>query len=71
MAKSITTENGTTVSIINCKVILDHAESPEDLRNIEAGRIVFEGHGFQPAPFFPGAMSSETLRAIADLMEGK
>lgn len=71
MAKSITTEHGTTVSIINGKVILDHPEAPKGDRNIEAGRIVFEGHGFQPAPFLPGAMTADTLRAIADLMEGK
>ena len=71
MAKSITTSTGTTVSITEGKVILEHPEAPKDMRVIEVGRIVFEGTGFQPAPFFPGAMATETLRAIADLMEGK
>jgi len=49
-------------------IILDHPDAPADMRNLEVGRVV-EG-GFQPAPFLAAGMRPETLRAIADLIDG-
>ena len=82
---TITTSTGTTVTLSTCTlgtdverpdetefdtvVILDNPAAPDDARRVEAGRIVFDGHGFQPVSFFPAALSVEVLRAIADLME--
>lgn len=69
----IVTSAGTTVSLEvrdgEKVVILEVPDAPVNLRSLEAGRIVFEGQGFQPAPFFPGALRPEVLRAIADLIE--
>lgn len=82
---SITTSTGTTVTLTtraygtavehaderegDVVVILDNPAAPDSDRHVEAGRIVYDGRGFQPAPFFPAALSIEVLRAIADLME--
>lgn len=70
---SITTSTGTTVSLEqdgeNTLVILAAPDAPEDMRRIEAGRLVYNNAGFQPAFFFPGALSVEVLRAIATLIE--
>lgn len=82
---SITTSTGTTVTLTtrtfgtavehldeterDTVVVLDNPAAPDDARHVEAGRIVFDGRGFQPVPFFPAALSVEVLRAIADLME--
>lgn len=71
MADSITTAEGTTVTFTGDKVFLTHPEAPADVQDIEAGRIVYEGHGFQPAPLFPGALRPSVLRAIADLIENR
>ena len=69
----ITTSSGTTVDVQKIDgeqvIILDHPDAPEDMRNIEAGRIV-EGMGFQPAPFALFALRPEVLRVIAGLVEG-
>lgn len=69
MAKSITTDSGTTVTITEGKVILEHPDAPEDMRTIEVGRTVYDGTGFQPASFFPAALRPAVLRAIADLID--
>lgn len=70
----ITTSTGTTIhtapSEHGTMIILDHPAAPDDMRCIEAGRIV-EGGGFQPAPFAVWAASPETLRAIADLIDAQ
>ena len=68
---TVTTATGSTVSINerdgNAYVVLDHAAAPDDMRHLEAGRVV-DG-GFQPAPFSAYGLSPTTLRAIADLLE--
>ncbi|TLK56284.1 hypothetical protein [Glutamicibacter sp. V16R2B1] len=69
MARSITTDEGTTVTLTDGKVFLTHPEAPVDMRGIQAGRAVCHGQGFQPAPLFPGALRPSVLRAIADLIE--
>ncbi|WP_311208754.1 MULTISPECIES: hypothetical protein [unclassified Aeromicrobium] len=71
----ITTSTGTTIttepSPAGELVILSSPDAPADLRTIEAGRFATfgDGLGFQPAPFFPGVLSAETLRGIAELLE--
>lgn len=69
----ITTSTGATVRVDTIDeqtvIILDHPAAPDDMRNLEAGRIV-EGMGFQPAPFAEYALRPEMLRAIADLVDG-
>lgn len=68
-----TTSTGTTVRLTarrrdgDVLVILDNPASPADMRNTEAGRVI-EG-AFQPAPFSPFALTPETLRAIADVLD--
>lgn len=68
-----TTSGGTTVRVVTHEttgdrvVILDHRDAPDDMRNTEAGRVL-DG-GFQPAPFVAWALTPNTLRAIADLVE--
>lgn len=68
-----TTPGGTTVTLTNPgygnrEIVLDHPDAPADLRNIVAGRII-DG-GFQtPIIGQPIAMSPDSLRAIADLIE--
>lgn len=68
-----TTPGGTSVTLKESEygdreVILDHPHAPEDLRDVVVGRVV-DG-GYQP-PFMPPpvAMSPDSLRAIADLIE--
>ncbi|MGN6403529.1 hypothetical protein [Sinomonas sp.] len=65
--------NGTTVSLKPSKdgplVVLDHPDAPDDMRNIEAGRIILGS--YQPKPFCEFGLRSETLRAIADLIEAR
>jgi hypothetical protein len=67
----ITTPSGTTVDVKQVDglhvVILDNPAAPDDMRNVEAGRIT-EG-GFQPAMLSAFGMSPTVLRAIADLIE--
>lgn len=69
---TITLSTGGTVRLAqrsgDTVIILDDPAAPEDLRNTEAGRIIMGG--FQPAPFAAIAVRPETLRAIADLVEG-
>jgi hypothetical protein len=71
MAATVITSTGTTVtlepSVHGPLVILDNPNAPADMRNIEAGRIT-DG-GYQSAPFSLGALTPETLRAIAHLIE--
>ena len=73
--KTITTSIGTTVTLKDSEhgslVVLDHPDAPDDMRNLEAGRLArFSGDwGFQPAMFSEGLIGPETLRAIADLIE--
>jgi hypothetical protein len=68
---NIALSNGTILSLdtegANVLVLLDHPDAPEDMRNVEAGRII--GGHFQPMPFVNFGMSPEALRAIADLVE--
>ena len=69
---SITTSTGTTVAIIqgpqgDSLVMANNPAAPPDLRDREVGRVI--GGGFQPAMFAPWALTPETLRAIADLIE--
>lgn len=54
-------------------VVLHNPDAPDAFKRIEAGRIITmsSGVGFQPAPFLAGLFSPETLRTIADLMEGE
>lgn len=67
----ITTSSGTTISIVSSDgmqlVIADNPAAPEDMRNRELGRVIYGG--FQPAPFAAWGMTTETLRAIADLID--
>jgi len=72
---SITTGGGTTVTLEACcpacvvtVITLDHTEAPDDMRNLEVGRVTDSG-GFQPHPRAEFAMSPEVLRAIADLID--
>ena len=68
---TITTSNGTTVATEvrhgDTVVILDNPEAPDGMRNCEVGRVI-DG-GFQPAAFCAWALSSETLRAIAQAID--
>lgn len=69
---SITTSTGTTIHTVpsthGTLVILGHPDdAPDYMHPLEAGRI--KDGGFQPAPFMLGALSPETLRAIADLID--
>lgn len=71
-AHSVELDSGTTVSLQHVegeewRVILGAPDAPADLRDYEAGRVI--GGGFQPAPFMPAALSAETLRTIAQLIE--
>ena len=71
----ITTSAGISVWVVTRRatgeriIILDHPEAPKDMRWTEAGRII-SGH-FQPAEPVDFAMSTEVLRAIADLMDAE
>lgn len=69
---TITTSHGTTIDVKETEhgtiVVLGNPAAPEDMRSIEAGRII--NGGFQPAPFSFGAFRPEVLRVIADLIEG-
>lgn len=73
----ITLSNGTTVDVKQVDgdqvVILDNPQAPDNMRNVEAGRIVDFGgaSGFQPAPFALYALRPEALRVIAGLVEGE
>ena len=73
MSGHVQISTGAVVSLednsVNTVIMLRDANAPEDMREIEAGRIVCDGRGFQPAMFFPGALRPEVLRAIADLIE--
>jgi len=75
MTATITTSTGTTISCLSGAdgelVMLTNPDAPADLRTIEAGRLArhLDTVGFQPAPFFPAALSAEVLRGIADLLE--
>lgn len=68
-----TMSNGTTITLESHPpvegliVFLGHPDAPEDMRSVEAGRIL-KG-GFQPAIFAAFTMRPEVLRAIADLIE--
>lgn len=67
-----TTEKGTVITVSpsregNHVVTLDHPDAPADMRGVLAGRII-DG-GYQPAIFAAWAMSPDTLRALADLIE--
>lgn len=65
------TDAGTTITVEerdgNQLVMLAAPDAPEDMRITEAGRII--GGGFQPAMFFPAALSPSALRIIAYLIE--
>lgn len=68
----VQTSVGGTVSLVAgpddlLLVVLDHPEAPEDMRHLEAGRIIHGG--FQPAPFAEYGLRPETLRIIAALIE--
>lgn len=68
-----TTPGGTTVTLKESEygdqeIWLDHPDAPADLRDLVVGRII-DG-GFQtPVLSRPIAMSPDSLRAIADLIE--
>lgn len=68
-AQPITTDHGTTVDLVHeageTVVVLSAEDAPTNV----AGRLVYDGTGFQPAPFAPFAMRPDVLRAIADLIE--
>jgi hypothetical protein len=74
---TITTSNGTTVSIKDDGhgervVVLENDTVPAHMRRTEAGRVVdVDGVGFQPHPFAAWALRPEALRAIADLLEAE
>lgn len=66
--ESITTGHGTTVVIDEFdRIFLAHADAPEDMRNLEAGRVL--NGGFQPIMFPQYALRPDALRAIATLTE--
>lgn len=66
--ESITTEHGTTVVLDEFdRIFLAHPDAPEDMRNLEAGRIL--NGGFQPIMFPQYALRPAVLRAIAELTE--
>lgn len=71
--ETITTESGTTMHLEerhgDTLVIFDHPDAPAEARHQEVGRLVYDGAGFQPAPFCPVAFRPETLRALANLLE--
>lgn len=67
--RSITTPNGTTVSLEQVDGETRVFLTASDMPRIEAGRLVYDGKGFQPAPFAAVALRPTALRAIADLME--
>lgn len=71
MSKHITS-TGTTVSVEDAHgdrvVILDNPAAPDDT-HLESGRIV-DG-GYQPAFMAAWALTPETLRIIADLIEAE
>lgn len=73
MSGHVQISTGAVVSLeengVNTVIMIYDAAAPGDMRAIEAGRVVYAGAGFQPAPFFPGALRPEVLRAIADLIE--
>lgn len=66
-----TTSTGTTVTVENHHrdrvIILTNPAAPYDLRRVEAGRLI--GGGFQPAPFAPFGLTTETMRIIADVID--
>lgn len=70
-----TLSNGTEIHLEDTEagtiVYLDSANAPEDMRPVEAGRIITSGPhtGFQPAMFAAFAMGPELLRALADILE--
>lgn len=70
---AITTKSGTTMRLEErhgeTVVIFDHPDAPTDARHQEVGRLVYDGAGFQPAPFCAAAFRPETLRALANLIE--
>jgi hypothetical protein len=71
--RETTTSTGTTVTLQHSPhgdlVIMDHPDAPDDIRNMETGRIVTGG--FQAAPFSAVVLQPETLRAIATLIEAQ
>lgn len=66
-----TTSTGTTVTVRllagDWLVTFDNPNAPGHMRDLEVGRVV-DG-GFQPHPFAAFAITPETLRAIAELVE--
>lgn len=69
---SRTTSRGTTVTVEDRhgdRVVM--MSNPARPGEVEAGRIVdVDGvKGFKPSAIMPGALSSEALRIIADLVE--
>lgn len=67
--RTITTDTGTVITLngLDGTVYFDHPDVPANLRNTEAGRILYGG--FQPTAVAAWAVSPATLRALADLIE--